>query len=126
MNTSLFHKFYEVWSLSGFSLPEDLVQARITSIFGDTILSIVSENACRHVVPKLKMNVLAVVYGRISPLTKLNTLLHCDILLPTCHSSPVFHHHRRNAIKDRHPYRSFLQGLVNIEVIKSSKLIILS
>jgi len=43
--------------------PEDLVQRRTTFIFDDTILSIVSENVCNYVVPKLKMDVLAVVYA---------------------------------------------------------------
>jgi len=36
----------------------------LLSSFDDTILSIVSENVCSHVVPKLKMDVLAIEYGR--------------------------------------------------------------
>jgi len=43
--------------------PEDLVQRRTISIFDDSILSVVSESVCSHIVPKLKMDVLAVVYG---------------------------------------------------------------
>jgi len=39
---------------------EDLVQ-RTTSIFDDTILSIVSENVCSHVVPKLKNGYIAIM-----------------------------------------------------------------
>jgi len=35
--------------------PEDLVQRQTTS-FDDTILSIMSENVCSHVVSKLKMD----------------------------------------------------------------------
>jgi len=42
-------------------LPEDLVQRRITFTFDYTILSIVSENVYSHVVPKLKMDILAIV-----------------------------------------------------------------
>jgi len=36
----------------------------LLSSFDDTILSIVSENVCSHVIPKLKMDVLAIEYGR--------------------------------------------------------------